>query len=350
MKIFFLDCHITSVTGGHKYNDAFKTYLEIVSRQELVNLPNCAKTYHSWKRIFAPFVEIKRLFLFRKNDVAFFCDTSYKYLFLLAFLLKLLCRTYKVSIIHHFAMVEEKNILYKFLQKIYLSTMDAFIVPSPYTKDVASLLFPNKKVFYIPLPFKRKFDPSEEFNIGNFLYVGTVDERKGLLYLIEALGMISDEFPNRIFKLEVVGKITDELYYDKLLNAISRYHIEDKISFLGRVSNDKLKECYKKAELFIFPSLLEGYGIVLVEAMYYGLPIIAFNNSAIPYTIVDGFNGLLAMNKNPESLKDKIMLLFGNLTLRSHLQAGIEFTISQLKTEDDFKKAINDFWNYILNK
>jgi glycosyltransferase involved in cell wall biosynthesis len=94
-----------------------------------------------------------------------------------------------------------------------------------------------------------------------------------------------------------VGTVVDQLYYDNLKHQISTAGLTDNVNFRGRVSDEILAECYQKAEIFTFPSLLEGYGIVLIEAFNNGLPIICFDNTAMPYTVKDGVNGFVAKNK-----------------------------------------------------
>ena len=109
------------------------------------------------------------------------------------------------------------------------------------------------------------------------------------------------------------------------------------------MSDERLNLFYEQAEIFTFPSLLEGYGIVLVEAISRGVPIVAFNNSAMPYTIEDGVNGLLASDRSALSLANKIKELSGNDKLRLKLQEGMKVTISTLKTYQDFINGIDDF-------
>ena len=103
-------------------------------------------------------------------------------------------------------------------------------------------------------------------------------------------------------------------------------------------------ECYQKAEIFTFPSLLEGYGIVLIEAFNNGLPIICFDNTAMPYTVKDGINGFVAKNKDARDMASKIQNLIGNVSLREKLQESIEDTVMHLKTQEDFEKGIKLFF------
>ena len=90
---------------------------------------------------------------------------------------------------------------------------------------------------------------------------------------------------------------------------------------------------------------MEGYGIVLIEAFNNGLPIVCFDNTAMPYTVKNGINGFVAKNKDAKDMAEKIQRLMGNSKLRNHLQEGIKDTVENLKTITDFKKAIESFYN-----
>ena len=352
MRIIYLDHQTKSITGGHKYNDAFLAYLKRLSGEDIIKTPSCAALYPSWRKIISPVVELKRLQLFKRDSLIFWGDTSYKHHFLLAIIAVLFKKIHSSIIIHHFSYLGEnglKRYMIIIPQYLYISLFDDIIVPSPYTFDVAKNLFPRKKIYYIPLPFEHNFKVSEEYEKGNLLYVGTVDKRKGLKYLIEAIGLLFTDKPDFEFRLNIVGKITDQEYYQELLDIIKRLGIDKYVIFHGRVSDEQLAVFYQKAELFVFPSLLEGYGIVLVEAMSKGLPIIAFNNSAIPYSIKDGKNGLLAKNKNILSYAAKIKSVLGNEKYRHQLQDGMKKTINRLKTKDDFEKGISDYFSDIKN-
>ena len=222
----------------------------------------------------------------------------------------------------------------------YASLMDSIIVPSPFTLDIARNLFPHKQIFYVPLPFEREFKKSQNFKIGNLLYVGTIEERKGLSYLINAISLLGDK---ESVNLNIVGKVVEQSYYEKLQLQIASLGLSDNVHFLGRVSDETLAACYQKAEIFTFPSLLEGYGIVLIEAFNNGLPIICFDNTAMPYTVKDGVNGLLVKNKDAKDFAYKIQLLMGNSFLREKLQEGIENTVMHLNSKEDFEGGVRDF-------
>ena len=346
MTVFFLNCPAKSFTGGHKYNDDFMSYLSSYTGWNIVRTPNCALTYPSFRKFYAPFAELKWLKRFQSGDIVFLYDSCSKYHFLLALLANLFCGVSLVSIIHHFQYLERRKtfrFFHKFIQYVYFRTCDFLIVPSPFTLSISKKLFTNTKIVYVPIPFEKNFSISSRYEKGSFLFVGTVEPRKGLAYLIEAIGKVKMKKPNLKIHLNIVGKIVDSDYYNKLLLCAMNSDVRDVVKFWNRVPEDLLNDMYNKADLFIFPSLLEGYGMVLIEAMSHGIPVVAFNNSAMPYTIQDGVNGLLANDKDAESLAEKILLICGNDSLRMKLQLGMKATVNDLKTRSDFEEGVRQF-------
>ena len=348
MKIVFLNYHKRSITGGHRYNEAFLNYLTEISGATVVTTPNCSAIYPSWLKPLSPLLELRRLHLFSRHSMVFWGDTSQNYHFLLALLARLFNRLKSVIIIHHFLYDKEsKHTIKSFIYFLYLKQIHTIIVPSPYTLDLARSYFPEKEIFYIPLPFKKDYTPSNRYEEGCFVYVGTVEPRKGLIYLIEALGIIKQQDPNKHFTLNIVGEVVDKHYAQQLITRAEQLKIRDHVALRGRVSDEALNDYYQRAEIFTFPSLLEGYGIVLIEAFSKGVPIVCFHNSAMPYTVKDGVNGLVAENKNAQSLAEKIMLLSGNQPLRKKFQEGIAKTMQELKTQEDFESGVRNLYETI---
>ena len=144
--------------------------------------------------------------------------------------------------------------------------------------------------------------------------------------------------------INIVGEMVDNNYYRNLLDKVAFYKLQKNVIFHGRVSSKALHDLLMTAELFVFPSLLEGYGMVLMEAMSYEIPVIAFNNSAMPYTIKDGFNGFLAKNKDTEDFKRLIKKVICNHDLRSCLSKGALLTFKNSRRNSDF---INDVKKFI---
>lgn len=349
MKIVVLNNRNKAMTGGQKYNEMLIEYLRQHYMADIVSMPYCVNAYPGWKKIYAPFYELKCVKLIDKNSIVIFADTCYMYHLLLLIVVRFFLKSCPVVIIHHFPYLNDngvKRVINFIWQIIYYSLCKYIIVPSPYTLSIAKTYFRLNKIIYIPIPFQKRFECSDDFDKGCLLFVGSVIKRKGLLYLLKSLVDVKNEIP--YFHLNIVGEIKDKNYNKSLTKYINDHHLQNHISFMGRVSDDKLNDLYKRSEIFVFPSLLEGYGIVLIEAMNHGLPIVAFNNSAIPFTIKDGYNGLLAENKSSVSLAGKIKELVGNCDLRRLLMKGMKDTISQITTKEDFERNIQQGMRRIL--
>ena len=122
-----------------------------------------------------------------------------------------------------------------------------------------------------------------------------------------------------------------------------QHGLEENVKFHGIVSQQELERFYSQAYAFVFPSLLEGYGLVLIEAMSYGLPVIAFNNSAMPYTIKNEVNGLLVTNCDSTELGDKILWLMKNVDYHRNLSQNALKTSLSVSSIPALKALVSQF-------
>ena len=110
------------------------------------------------------------------------------------------------------------------------------------------------------------------------LYVGNVKPHKNLHTLVEAFLKIHDKIPHN---LVLVGQKEGFLTKDKRIDELIG-EVPDRVKFTGYISDDCLKQYYKHADLFVFPSLYEGFGYPPLEAMAAGCPVVASNAASIP--------------------------------------------------------------------
>jgi glycosyltransferase involved in cell wall biosynthesis len=116
----------------------------------------------------------------------------------------------------------------------------------------------------------------------NLLCVATLTPRKGHALLFEALGELRD----RPWHLACAGSLLrDERTVTALQQQIDRLSLRKRISLLGDVDRDALERYYARADLFVLPSYLEGYGMALAEAVAYGVPVVSTTAGAIPETV-----------------------------------------------------------------
>jgi len=116
----------------------------------------------------------------------------------------------------------------------------------------------------------------------NILFVGRIHESKGLKFLVQAIKDID-------CKITIVGK--DAGYRRKLEELIEENGMNRKVVFAGEVGNSELRDFYFNSDLFVLVSEHEGFGIVVIEAMASGLPVVVSDKGSLPYLVEDGISG-----------------------------------------------------------
>ena len=194
------------------------------------------------------------------------------------------------------------------------------------------------------------------------LFVGRHIERKGIRYLIEAAKYLPrDQFEIRIVG---VGDLTEQLK-EQAANVIARNASDEAIQggsaalpaeivFTGKLSPEALANEYKTANVFTLPAIVdskgdtEGLGVVLIEAMELGLPIVASNVGGIPDVVIDGETGILVPEKDPEALASAYKRLASNPELISQLLAGAQKRIAECFTWDGIIERQIEVYNKVL--
>ena len=169
------------------------------------------------------------------------------------------------------------------------------------------------------------------------LFVGRHIERKGICYLIEAAKYLPrDKFEIRIVG---VGDLTEKL--KELAQQASAAAPEGaEIIFTGKLSPEALTNEYKNANVFTLPAIVdskgdtEGLGVVLIEAMELGLPIVASDVGGIPDVVVDGESGILVPEKDPQALANAFKRLESDPALVQQLLEGSQKRIRDCFTWD----------------
>lgn len=178
------------------------------------------------------------------------------------------------------------------------------------------------------------------------LFVGRHIERKGICYLIEA----AKHLPADKFEIRIVG-IGD--LTDKLKAQAAQY---PHVTFTGKLSPEALENEYRTANVFTLPAIVdhkgdtEGLGVVLIEAMELGLPIVASNVGGIPDVVVDGVSGILVNEKDPEALADAFKRLATNPELVKQLLTGARKRIEECFTWDGIIERQIAVYNKVCKK
>ncbi|SHM13930.1 glycosyltransferase family 4 protein [Ruminococcus flavefaciens] len=235
---------------------------------------------------------------------------------------------------------------------------DAIIAPSSYYFNrTAAYGYDESRIYKVMhgidaeefTGFRSKIDLRKKDAL-NILFVGRVYETKGLYYLVKAL--VNCDIPVN-YHLNVVGPITDASYKEKIDDLVCEYGISDKISFTGAVSPDMVKEYMSASDLMIAPSLDEGFGLAIVEAIFMHIPVIAAKVGGIVDIITDRKEGLLFEPKDVSGLIKCIQTFISDPAMikkyekNAFIKASALFRIERMakETAGVYRKVIKKWEN-----
>lgn len=220
----------------------------------------------------------------------------------------------------------KENRLLILLCRFIVRHSDIVTVNSNFMKRQVISLVPDSKdkIRVIPMGIEpEKFqsgffiDFKKKFGAGHLiLSVGRLIDWKGTIFLIEAMPDILLHYPDT--KLFIIGSGPEK---EMLVHRTNSLGLEKNILFFGRVSNEDLASHYHSADVFVLPSInisgkTEALGVVLLEAMASGCPVVGSNVGGIPDIITDGENGFLVPEQNPKALAEAIIRILSNETLK----------------------------------
>jgi glycosyltransferase involved in cell wall biosynthesis len=168
------------------------------------------------------------------------------------------------------------------------------------------------------------------------LNVGTIEQRKNVKLLIEALALLPETLRVPIV---IVGRATS--YLDDVMKAATEKNVSDKITVITNASFQDLPAIYQQAHVFAYPSLFEGFGIPLVEAIQSGLPVITSTGSC--FSEAAGPSSLYVNPTNAEELADALHLVFQSEPSRSEMIISSRKFIERFSPERIASSILNEY-------
>ena len=216
-----------------------------------------------------------------------------------------------VSLVHHLRCSELRqtwqNTFYRWIEKKYLQAVDGFIFNSKTTEKVVSGIIENGKPSIVAYPPTDRFgEPLFENEIIErakqqklrILFLGNVIYRKGLHTLLKAIRTQSSAV-----HVDVVGSLDSEpAYVRRMQEIIARHRLSSAVLLHGSLDKEPLIEKLKQAHVLAVPSSYEGFGIVYLEGMGFGLPAIGTTAGAASEVIEHGKTGYLIAPDDSEAL------------------------------------------------
>jgi len=159
------------------------------------------------------------------------------------------------------------------------------------------------------------------------LFVGRIDPIKGIDVLVDALcGLRSEMWLTAPPRLLLVGGGEGEPAFETLIARASAQNLLDRIDFVGSVPHTDLPLYYHAADVVAVPSFYESFGLVAVEAMACGTPVVASRAGGLAFTVDDGQTGYLVQHNDPDALAAQLHTVLTDAPLRARL--GAQATIA----------------------
>lgn len=185
---------------------------------------------------------------------------------------------------------------------------DTVLVTSEYSAEdvVKGYHIPREKIKVFSVPVDRTFfHPRTKEKRGEIILFtcGRLEMQKGFDILLNAMDMLNRKGKLERVQLFIAGSGP---LYDTLSDLIKKLNLAKHVKLLGHIPREELAKRYALSDIFVLPTRFESFGIVLLEAMASGLPIIATNTTAVPELVRNGVNGILVPPEDPIELSRAI--------------------------------------------
>ena len=246
------------------------------------------------------------------------------------------------------------------LIKWILKHSEKVLAQSTSIKEIMSYYYNFRNVDIIPLgiekPRMNQKITREELGFTDdeiiLISVGRLVKRKGFEYAIRAVSRLINNYNIKNIKYIIVGDGPERGFLENLAKKLGAV---EKVEFMGFVSEEKKYQLLSISDIYVLSSLHEGFGICLLEAMHFGLPIVATNDGGHTDFLTEGRNALLVPIKDDIALAEKIAELIKNESLRKSISQNNKKDVKKYYIEEIamyyerlFKEIIesrgNNYW------
>lgn len=299
------------------------------------------------KYLFVLFLKL----VFKRPDLVYFSINIYGPPFLRDVLFVTLIKLFRVKMVYHLHAqgVKEHYTKYKILYDYAYNNVFVICLSENLKNDIP---------FYKGTPFvinngireistsSQKIDNQFNDEITRILYVSNFIKSKGVLDLIEAAKILASKQLH--FKIQLIGQYRGEITKDFLYEYISKYKLENLIEIVGPKFGKEKEVYFLNSDIFVFPTFKEAFGLVIIEAMQFGLPVISTLEGSIPEIIIDGTTGFLVKKCDVDELANKISILISNKDLRKQMGANGRLRFKKKFTETIFEENLVQVFKQIL--
>jgi glycosyltransferase involved in cell wall biosynthesis len=341
MRIAYLTTTLDETVGWGRYAAGFLSEARRRNGKENVIAPDPARLRSTEIRWYQPFAALADAWMLRKElKDADVIHAAIEPAAPLAFFLSILLRKpYVVSVCGTFADLRSYSKAVRWLYRLAFRHAGRMAVLSRYTLKVFEQGMQGAKTTIVYGGFvpadraERKTSLSGERRI---VAVGAIKQRKGFHTLVEAFGLLDAK--GFAFRADCIGPKDPTGYAVRVEERMKELGLADRVRFTGRVPEEELNAAYAGADLFVLPSehdgtAFEGLGLVYLEAMTYGLPVIGCLDSGAEDIIKDGENGFLVPPGDPEKLAAAIERVLTDEALWKRMSEAAPASIDRFRWE-----------------
>lgn len=271
-----------------------------------------------------------------------------------------LARVFKIDVVLHDmghylpSLYYNPNFILKQLVKWLIAHTTSIIVLGEVVKKEYSQFLDVTRIFAVHFGIKpssgkriknNHSDSKSQNNIIHIMYLSFLIPNKGLFTALESIPRVVKEMKN--IKFTFAGKWGSATIREESFAYAKKERIDSFVEFLGAVNEEEKRELYAQSDIFIFPTHRDVFGIVNLEAMEAGLPIIASSEGAIPEIIEDGINGFLIPKANSRALAEKILYLAKNSELREKIRINNKKKFYEHYTDTQYALRMMDAFENI---
>lgn len=287
-----------------------------------------------------------------KPDLCYFTPSSKRFGFYKSYLIVQWIKLFHKNIVVHFhnkGVKDRQNLLLdNLLYNRFFKNINVILL-SKYLYDDVQKYVKKENVYYCPNGVKQYKETEHSFNKDTFkiLFLSNMMKEKGVWDLLTVCNELA--LKEKKFECHFIGKWSNILESD-FYSYVRNHNLENYVFAHGAKYNDEKIQFFKESDCFVFPTLNDTFGLVLVEAMQFGIPCISTFEGGIPDVIDNGNTGFIVEKHNTKGLTDKIIYLMDNYDERVCMGNAGKEKYEKEFTLDIFEERLKSILLYLSNK